>query len=191
MEKRKVGLLFQCESLHACQSLAPLVKTKTRLNWYIMKTYLLCSVGYEERTMKDSYFKTNDASIFARLHSEPLTPKILGVDLCLFPYNPLKNLGVHLANLRRDLWVECTLLYSAGRVVHLRQQNTLWIQNCRASIHPRRTKNKSYGQRKKPFLKEVHSLPVQTRLRHDFGTRTIWARDSPFSSFFFFHWSAT
>ena len=185
MEKRKVGLLFQCESLHACQSLAPLVKTKTRLNWYIMEPYLLCSVGYEERTMKDSYFKTNDASIFARLHSEPLTPKILGVDLCLFPYNPLKNLGVHLANLRRDLWVECTLLYSAGRVVHLRQQNTLWIQNCRASIHPRRTKNKSYGQRKKPFLKEVHSLPVQTRLRHD-GTRTIWARDSPFSSFFFF-----
>ena len=53
-----------------------------------MKTYLLCSVGYEERTMKDSYFKTNDASIFARLHSEPLTPKILGVDLFLFPYNP-------------------------------------------------------------------------------------------------------
>ena len=37
-----------------------------------MKTYLSCSVGYEERTMKDSYFKTNDASIFARLHSEPL-----------------------------------------------------------------------------------------------------------------------
>ena len=96
----------------------------------------------------------------------------------------LKISCVHLANLRRDLWVECTLLYSAGRVVHLRQQNTLWIQNCRTSIHPRRTKNKSYGQRKKPFLKEIHSLPVQTRLRHDFGTRTIWARDSPF--FFFF-----
>ena len=38
--------------------------------------------------MKDSYFKTNDASIFARLHSEPFTPKIFGVDLCLFPYNP-------------------------------------------------------------------------------------------------------
>ena len=103
-----------------------------------------------------------------------------------FSIESLKNLGVHLANLRRDLWVECTLLYSAGRVVHLRQQNTLWIQNCRTSIHPRRTKNKSCGQRKKPFLKEVHSLPVQTRLRHDFGTRTIWARDSPFSFFFFF-----
>ena len=41
------------------------------------------------------------------------------------------------------------------------------------------------AKEKKPFLKEVHSLPVQTRLRHDFGTRTIWARDSPFSSFFF------
>ena len=90
------------------------------------------------------------------------------------------------SNLRRDLWVECTLLCSAGRVVHLRQQNTLWIQNCRTSIHPRRTKNKSYSQRKKPFLKEVDSLPVQTRLRHDFGTTSalarctlIWARDSP------------
>ena len=102
-----------------------------------------------------------------------------------FSIESLKNLGVHLANLRCDLWVECTLLYSAGRVVHLRQQNTLWIQNCRTSIHPRRTKNKSYGQRKKPFLKEVHSLPVQTRLGHDFGTRTIWARDSPFYHFFF------
>ena len=28
--KTKVGLLFQCESVHACQSLAPLVKTKTK-----------------------------------------------------------------------------------------------------------------------------------------------------------------
>ena len=90
-----------------------------------------------------------------------------------------KNLGVHLANLRRDLWVECTLLYSAGRVVHLRQQHTLWIQNCRTSIHPRRTKNKSYSQRKKPFLKEVDSLPVQTQLLHDFSTRTMYTNLSP------------
>ena len=107
-----------------------------------------------------------------------------------FSIESLKNLGVHLANLRRDLWVECTLLYSAGRVVHLRQQNTLWIQNCRASIHPRRTKNKSYGHRKKPFLKEVHSLPVQTRLRHDLGTTSALARFEPaivrFLFFFFF-----
>ena len=29
-EKTKVVLLFQCESLHACQSLAPLVETKTK-----------------------------------------------------------------------------------------------------------------------------------------------------------------
>ena len=43
---------------------------------------------------------------------------------------------------------------------------TLWTQNCRTSIHPRRTKNKSYSQRKKPFLKGVDLLPVQTRLRH-------------------------
>ena len=28
--KTKVVLLFQCESLHACQSLAPLVETKTK-----------------------------------------------------------------------------------------------------------------------------------------------------------------
>ena len=40
----------------------------TRLNRYIMKTYLLCSLDYEVRTMKDSYLKTNDATIFARLH---------------------------------------------------------------------------------------------------------------------------
>ena len=57
-----------------------------------MKTYPLCSVGYEERTMRDSYFKTNDASIFANLHSESFTPKIIGVDLCPFPHNPLKIL---------------------------------------------------------------------------------------------------
>ena len=143
-----------------------------------MKTYLLCSVGYEERTMKDSYFKTNDASIFARLHSEPLTPKILGVDLCLFPYNPLKNLGVHLANLRRDLWVECTLLYSAGRVVHLRLKNTLWIQNCPTSIHPRRTRNKSYSPRKKVISQGSRltssSNTTSARLRYDFGTRTMY-----------------
>ena len=72
-------------SLAPCKAANPNNEIKY---WYIMKTYLLCSVGYEERTMKDSYFKTNDASIFARLHSEPLTPKILDVDLCLFPYNP-------------------------------------------------------------------------------------------------------
>ena len=80
------------------------------------------------------------------------------------------------SNLRRDLWVECTLLYSAGRVVHLRQKNTLWIQNCPTSIHPRRTRNKSYSPRKKSFLKEVDSLPVQTRLRHDFGTTSARLR---------------
>ena len=29
-EKRRLFCLFQCESLHACQSLAPLVETKTK-----------------------------------------------------------------------------------------------------------------------------------------------------------------
>lgn len=58
-----------------------------------MNTYLMCSVGYKERAMKDSYFKTDDASVFDRLHSEPFTPKIFGVGLFLCPYNPLKILA--------------------------------------------------------------------------------------------------
>ena len=87
-----------------------------------------------------------------------------------FSIESLKNLGVHLANLRRDLWVECTLLYSAGRVIHLRQQRTLWIQNCRTSIHPSRTKNKSYNQRKIHFLKQVEVVCVKTKWLHTFCT---------------------
>ena len=31
-KRRLIVLLFQCESLHACQSLAPLVETKTKKN---------------------------------------------------------------------------------------------------------------------------------------------------------------
>ena len=133
-----------------------------------MKTYLLCSVGYEERTMKDSNFKTNDASVFARLHSEPFTPKIFGVDLCLFPYNPLKILAY--ISQTFAVTFEWNTPWYIRRVGCLTYANR--IQIGRASIHPRIkaiAKEKSHFSRKSTHF----------QFRHDFGTRTMYINLSP------------
>ena len=41
------------------------------------------------------------------------------------------------------------------------------------------TRLKAKAKEKKLFLKEISSLPVQTRLQHDFGTQTIYTNLSP------------
>ena len=79
--KTKVVLLFQCESSHACQSLAPLVETKTKKNnsFKIIIGFFFTSPLFLATKVAISFFITRQ-KLSNALKSQKLKKSFTGFD---------------------------------------------------------------------------------------------------------------